>query len=118
VTHAVQVVRRDLRDRAKLVLPNPKPSDLMKSYLIGYDLNKPGKDYADLFSAIKKIAGTWWHCLDSTWIIKSDSSAAAIRDALMPHIDKNDELLVVQLVGEGAWVGFDDQCSSWLKEQL
>jgi hypothetical protein len=90
----------------------------MKSYLIGYDLNRPGQDYENLFAAIKALAGTWWHCLDSTWIIKSGSTAAAIRDALMPHIDSSDELLVVQLSGEGAWVGFDERCSSWLKEQL
>lgn len=90
----------------------------MKSFLIGYDLNKPGQNYDNLFAAIKALTSTWWHCLDSTWIIKSNSTAALIRDALIPHIDKNDRLLVVQLSGEGAWVGFDDQCSSWLKEQL
>jgi hypothetical protein len=90
----------------------------MKSFLIGYDLNKPGQDYDDLFAAIKGLAGTWWHCLDSTWIIKSNSTAVSIRDALIPHIDKSDELLVVELSGIGAWVGFNDKCSGWLKENL
>jgi hypothetical protein len=90
----------------------------MKSFLIGYDLNKPGQDYGSLFAAIKALAGTWWHCLDSTWIIKSDSNTVAIRDALIPHIDKSDELLVVELEGAGAWVGFNDECSGWLKENL
>jgi hypothetical protein len=90
----------------------------MKSFLIGYDLNKPGQNYENLFVAIKKLAGTWWHCLDSTWIIKSDSTAAAIRDALSPHIDQSDELLVVELSGVGAWVGFNAECSGWLKENL
>lgn len=90
----------------------------MNTYLIGYDLNKPGQNYENLFAAIKKLSGTWWHCLDSTWIIKSNSTTKAIRDTLMSHIDKSDELLVVRLSGEGAWVGFDDECSSWLKENL
>ena len=53
----------------------------MKSYLIGYDLNKQGQDYETLIEHIKKL-GTWWHCLDSTWIIKTDKSASDIRDAL------------------------------------
>jgi hypothetical protein len=90
----------------------------MKSILIGYDLNRPGQNYGSLFAAIKTLGGTWWHCLDSTWIIKSNKTTAAIRDALMPHIDKSDELLVVELSGVGAWVGFDDECSGWLKEHL
>ncbi|KRT13198.1 SinR family protein [Pedobacter ginsenosidimutans] len=90
----------------------------MKTYLIGYDLNKSGQDYKDLIDAIKNLSPTWWHHLDSTWIIKSDSTASAICDALAVHIDGNDELLVVKLSGEGAWIGFNDKGSKWLKDNL
>ncbi len=90
----------------------------MASYLIGYDLNKAGKDYTSLIEAIKKLGSNWWHCLDSTWIIKHDGPAITIRDALARHIDANDELLVVKLTGEGAWTGFNQECSSWLKTNL
>lgn len=90
----------------------------MKTYLIGYDLNAPGKDYASLFEAIKAIAHLWWRHLDSTWIIKHPGGVQEIRDALAPHIDANDELLVVHLSGEGAWKGFNDKGSAWLKEHL
>jgi hypothetical protein len=88
-----------------------------KSYLIGYDLNKSGQDYKTLIDEIKKL-GTWWHCLDSTWIIKADSSCAIIRNHLKKFIDSNDELLVVCLTGEGAWTGFSIDCSNWLKNNL
>lgn len=90
---------------------------MKKSYLIGYDLNKSGQDYTTLIEAIKKL-GTWWHCLDSTFIVKSSSSAALIRDHLNQFIDSNDELLVVCLTGEGAWTGFSKECSDWLKNNL
>lgn len=40
----------------------------MSIYLITYDLMAPGKDYNKLFDAIKKL-GSWFHCLDSTWIV-------------------------------------------------
>jgi hypothetical protein len=69
----------------------------MKTYLIGYDLNKSGQDYKDLIDAIKNLSSTWWHCLDSTWIIKSTSTASIIRDTLMSHILKNGDLLKKQL---------------------
>ena len=90
----------------------------MATYMIGYDLNKPGQDYDDLIDAIKNIGSNWWHCLDSTWIVVTDKSAVTIRDQLSPHIDRNDELLVARLTGEAAWTGFDDKCSNWLKNNL
>lgn len=89
----------------------------MKSYLIGYDLNKTGQDYETLIEQIKKL-GTWWHHLDSTWIVKSDLTAVQIRDNLKPYIDDNDELLVARLSGEAAWTGFSERGSKWLKNNL
>lgn len=89
----------------------------MKSYMIGYDLNKSGQDYTKLTEEIKKL-GNWWHCLDSTWIVKSDSTAVEIRDHLKKFIDSNDELLVARLSGEGAWTGFNTNCSDWLLKNL
>lgn len=89
----------------------------MATYLIGYDLNKQ-KDYPKLIDAIKALSGTWWHHLDSTWILVTNKSAADIRDILRKHIDGDDELLVVKLSGEGAWAGFNEQGSKWLKDNL
>jgi hypothetical protein len=90
----------------------------MTSYLVGYDLNKADKDYSGLIEAIKALSDTWWHHLDSTWIIKYAGTASTIRDALNPYLDSNDELLVVQLFGEAAWVGFNEKGSKWLKHNL
>lgn len=90
---------------------------MKKSYLIGYDLNKSGQNYTTLIENIKAL-GLWWHCLDSTFIVKFSLTAVAIRDHLKKYIDSNDELLVVSLTGEGAWAGFDDTCSKWLRENL
>jgi hypothetical protein len=86
----------------------------MKTYFIGYDLKNPGQNYTDLIEAIKKL-GSYWHCLDSTWLIKSNSTAIEIRDYLIKHIDKNDKILVAQISGDGAWKGFDKTCADWLK---
>jgi hypothetical protein len=92
----------------------------MKSFLIGYDLNKPraNDDYKDLIAKIESLSGTWWHHLDSTWIIKTDQTAKYIRDALAPYLDSGDELLVVELTGVGAWKGFNDRGSTWLMDNL
>lgn len=92
----------------------------MKTYLVGYDLNRPrgNDDYPDLHEAIKDLATGWWHHLDSTWIVKTNLSAVQIRDMLKAHIDSGDELLVVRLTSEGAWAGFNERGSTWLKKHL
>ncbi|MEC5395253.1 CRISPR-associated protein Cas2 [Bergeyella sp. RCAD1439] len=89
----------------------------MKSILIGYDLNSTGQNYESLIEAIKEF-GIWWHCLDSTWIIKTSLTPEQIRDKLLLKIDANDELLVVELVRNAAWYGFNKECSDWLQNNL
>jgi hypothetical protein len=90
----------------------------MDTLLVGYDLNKSGKDYDGLFEQIKSSCSKWWHHLDSTWIIKTNKTCAEVRDLLSPFIDSDDELLVVKLSGVGAWKGFNSSGSDWLKENL
>jgi len=91
----------------------------MATFFVGYDLEKkPGSDYTELEDTIKKI-GAWWHCLDSTWFVECSYSAVQIRDFLNPHLRANDKLLVVECKRpSGAWIGFDQDCSSWLKNHL
>lgn len=89
----------------------------MAVYMVGYDLNKPLQNYAELIDAIKSY-GTWWHHLDSTWIIETDDTAASVRDNLGQHIDGDDELLVATIKAPAAWKGFNEKGSGWLKEHL
>ena len=89
----------------------------MSSYIVSYDLSKPGQDYTKLYDAIKAYSW-WWHYLDSTWVIVTDDSAVSIRDNLYTHMDSNDELLVAKLTGTAAWNGFEAKASDWLKEHL
>lgn len=91
----------------------------MAIYMVGYDLNKSGKNYDGLISKIKEISGIWWHHLDSTWLITHAGGSAAIRDALLPYIDKDDELLVSKIEkNDSAWAGFNTEGSTWLKNNL
>jgi hypothetical protein len=86
--------------------------------LIGYDLNQPVQNYTELIEEIKKISSTWWHCLDSTWLVRTDLSPDQIRNRLKRTLDPNDELLVVLASPPAAWSGFDQQCSDWLVTNL
>lgn len=88
----------------------------MRTVLIGYDLKAPGKDYEGLLAIIKVQGSAWWHHLDSTWLIRTEKTPAQIRDALREHLDRNDELLVVDVSGRSrAWHGFNERGASWLR---
>ena len=89
----------------------------MATVMITYDLVAPGKKYEDLHHAIKST-GSWWHCLESNWIVVTTLSTTQIRDRLAAHLDTNDKLLVAVLNGTAAWQGFDKNCSEWLTTNL
>jgi GH35 family endo-1,4-beta-xylanase len=90
----------------------------MRTMLVGYDLNRPGQNYPALYEALKAVP-LWWHYLDSTWLLRTEESAADLRNRLMRHIDAGDELLVIDVTNpEAAWAGFDSRASQWLSDNL
>ena len=69
----------------------------MRAFSINYDLKVPGRDYTGLYEEIKH-SGRWWHYLDSTWIVITDESVQQIWDRLERHIDKNDFMLIIEVL--------------------
>ncbi|MEK6328465.1 MAG: SinR family protein [Actinomycetota bacterium] len=88
----------------------------MSTLLVGYDLNRPGQDYANLIERIKQI-GVWWHHLDSTWLVKTGLTPAQLRDDLKRYVDSGDELLVLDVTG-AAWAGTGFDSYDWLHNKL
>ena len=74
----------------------------MSSKVISYDLCAPGRNYDDLYKAIKSY-GVWAHITESTWFIKTDESCVVIRDKFLRQMDNNDRLFVGELTGIVAW---------------
>lgn len=90
----------------------------MATLLVGYDLNRPGQDYERLIAALKG-EGTWWHHLDSTWLVETDKTAVELRNLLRGFIDDDDELLVIDVSGRNwAGSGFADRAYAWLKKNM
>jgi hypothetical protein len=90
----------------------------MSTLLIAYDLNSPGQDYSSLIDKIKSF-GAWWHHLDSTWLVVTNEGSARVRDLLRPHLDTNDELLVIDITGDPwATQGLPERANKWLHDNL
>lgn len=88
----------------------------MTSMIIEYDLCSPGRNYDELYKAIKAY-GTWAHITESTWFIKTNNTCVEVRDNLLAHMDSNDRLFVGMLSGVATW--HNVICSSdFLKKNL
>lgn len=74
----------------------------MSSKIIEYDLRAPGRNYDDLYKAIKAY-GIWAHITESTWFIRTADPCPVIRDNLSAYLDGNDRLFVAELTGNAAW---------------
>ena len=88
-----------------------------KLYCISYDLIAPGRDYEELYKAIKSFSA-WWHQTESVWFVKSSNDAAVIRDYLKQSIDTNDKLFVIQVVKNWGGIGFTKKEYDWLNKHF
>lgn len=70
----------------------------MNIFLISYGLQKPVKDYPDLYDAIKKI-GDWAHALDSVWFVYTDMNLSQVNSAISKVVDSNDNYFVMPITG-------------------
>ncbi|MBX4188286.1 MAG: hypothetical protein KW793_04105 [Candidatus Doudnabacteria bacterium] len=75
--------------------------------LITYDLNKPQQNYNQLYEEIKKL-GSWWHYLDSTWLVDTQLSPQQVWELIAPKVDKNDSVFVVRITSSH---------SGWLNQE-
>lgn len=89
----------------------------MAAYVISYDLNSPGQRYTQLTEKIKSL-GSWWHCLDSTWMVSTDLTALEVANQVWSVMDPNDKLLVTPIAPGSAWAGFSGDCLTWIKNNL
>ncbi|WP_278265263.1 hypothetical protein [Nocardia sp. AG03] len=90
----------------------------MNVLMIGYDLNRPGQKYEELIEYLKS-QGTWWHQLDSTWLVKTPLTAVEMRNAVKARVDANDEVLVVNVTGDmWATFGMSDKGNAWLQKHM
>jgi hypothetical protein len=91
----------------------------MTIYVVGYDIHpSQGQTYGKLEEAIKSV-GDWWHCLDSTWLVKTQWTAVQVRDHVWAQMYSNDKLLVVAYnPPHSGWYGFTGDCQTWLQNNM
>lgn len=88
----------------------------MAVYVVSYDLQKPGKDYKGLSEELQR-SPSWWHYLESTWLISTREDANQLYNRLREHLDVNDSILVVQ-AGTGVQGWLPKDAWTWIQQNL
>ena len=86
----------------------------MNCYIISYNLNKPGRNYEELYKLIKSYYD-WAHITESTWIVYTSTTAVEIRDKLKIIVDSNDSIFIARVGTPTAWTDLGNNVSEWLK---
>jgi hypothetical protein len=85
-------------------------------YAINYDLRQPGRNYSDLYAAIKGC-GAWWHYLGSVWLVETSLSAESVWQRLAPCLDQNDRMLIIGVTKNyTGWL--PREAWQWIRQRL
>lgn len=85
-------------------------------YLVSYDLRKPGQDYKGLFAELE-ASSSWWHYLESTWLIKTPEDANHLYNRLATHLDEGDSILIIQAgIDRQGWL--PKKAWEWINREL
>lgn len=90
----------------------------MKVFSITYDLKQPGRNYSDLYDAIKAF-GDFQHPLESTWFVRvADAvSVDSVSQKLLSVMDKNDSIVVIDVTGSPHQGWLPKSFWSWLNNK-
>ncbi len=75
----------------------------MRFFAIIYDLRQPGRNYNELYDAIKEMAGegNWQHPMESFWVVAisdySSKTVDSMYETLRQSIDDNDSLFISRI---------------------
>jgi hypothetical protein len=72
------------------------------TYLITYDLDKPGQNYTNLITALTSAGGV--RILLSTWLVQSAETNVQLSERYQRHIDANDRLFITAV---SSWAYFN-----------
>ena len=92
----------------------------LATVLIACDVHPPkGEAYDALTTAIQTLGTSWWHHLETVWIVRCACTLDEIRDRLKSHIRMDDQLLVIDISSDAAgWVGVNEIGSKWLTDNI
>lgn len=87
-------------------------------YLVTYDLNKVGKNYNNLYLALKQYNFIRDPGLDSVWFVYTSWTAAQIYEHLRHHLDVNDRIFITAVVKNNNFGWMHKDVWAWINPKL
>jgi CRISPR/Cas system-associated endoribonuclease Cas2 len=87
-------------------------------FVVTYDVRLRNHSYQPLYDQLNAWQAA--HLQDSVWLLEMNATAAAIRDALMAHMHRDDTACVVQLAVGANWAtrGARPEGTAWLQARF
>jgi hypothetical protein len=83
---------------------------------IAFALAEPARDHKNLIEAIKAL-GHWADIQHDLWYVRSELTAAAARDRLLPHLHARDLVYVIDATRNcSAWHGLDHDVARFIDD--
>lgn len=83
-------------------------------HMISYDLKGPANSYERLYETIKSY-GTWWHYLESTWIVRTCENPQEVYQKLQPALRPEDSLIIFNVTDSGYYGILPPKAWEWIK---
>jgi hypothetical protein len=98
---------------------------MTKIYAISYDINRPVEQRYMAFFECLKTLGSWCHYLLGTWLVSTSLTADEIRDKLAGFLDKDINLLVMEIghdisgwLPKNAWEWIQNQQAEMNRQEV
>ena len=83
--------------------------------LITYDLHNSDKDYQNLCENIKQCGTTWWHYLESVWLVRTDLTPNECYERIKPSIEEDDNVFIVEITGQNRQGWLPSKAWEWIR---
>lgn len=83
--------------------------------LISYDLKTPNANYDALYDLLKS-APSWWHYLNSTWLIYTPENVDVWQKKIRVAINSNDSFIVIDITRQNRNGWLPQKAWDWIKE--
>lgn len=85
-------------------------------YLVTYDLKESERNYSPLYEAIKKSCTSWWHYMESIWLIQTNTPINDYNNHLRQFIGNEDTLFIVNISGQPRQGWLPEKAWQWINE--
>lgn len=85
----------------------------MTTFMVSYDLKKPGKDYPKLWEELERLKAH--RTLESFWLVSASNTAKEVHDHLKGFVDQNDSMWVLELTKSHHFSNARAGTNDWLK---